>query len=118
MQYLFLFFQALVLTVSIECIVALVLQKYAGPRLKLKTPPQRLLGIVALASVFTLPYIWFVAPELIKNRWIFGISAEIFAFIMEAVWYFLALKISAKHALALSFITNLASFTIGLFVLS
>ena len=116
MGYVLAFFQALSVTVFVECIVALVLQKSVGPRLDLKMPTARFIGIVALASVFTLPYIWFVAPELIKNRWAFGISAEIFALIMEAIWYFLALKISAKNALIISLSANIVSFAIGMIV--
>lgn len=116
MSYLSAFFQALSVTVIVECIIALVLRKYAGPKLGLNLSVYRFIGVVALASLFTLPYIWFVAPELIKNRWLFGISAELFALIMESIWYILALKISAKNALILSFLTNLASFLVGLFL--
>jgi hypothetical protein len=117
MAYLFLFFRALGLTVLIECLIAGALRKFAGHRFSLSVPLPRLLGIVALASCLTLPYVWFVFPEFIPDRWLFGLFGELFALLVETLWYFLALRISFRKAFLLSFITNLGSFLIGLLLI-
>lgn len=117
MTYLNLFFGALLLTVLIESLTAAALRKFAGRPLGLRQISlSRLLGIVALASCFTLPYVWFVLPGLMAAtpRWVFGALAEIFALLLEMFWYRLALPLTLKQALLLSLAANLASFLIGL----
>ena len=65
MAYEKLFLVSLALTVGAECLVALILKKTAGRRLNLKCGYGRLLAIVGLASILTLPYVWLVFPAFI-----------------------------------------------------
>jgi len=118
MGYLQLFIKALLTTVLIECFIAAALRKYAGRPLSLNMSYRHLLVTVALASCLTLPYVWFVFPQLFPSRVIFGMVSEMFALLVEAIWYWLALRISFKKAFLLSFFTNLGSFLIGLLMIS
>jgi len=113
MTYVLLFFKALSLTVIIECGIAAALQKFGGPRFRFDAKYSRLLVIVALASVLTLPYVWFVLPELIKPRLAYELISEVGVTLVEGVWYMLALRIDIKKALALSVCANLGSVLIG-----
>jgi hypothetical protein len=118
MAYLKLFLGALLLTVLIESLTAAALRKFAGRPLGLRQISlPLLLGVVALASCFTLPYVWFVLPSLLADlpRWVFGALAEMFVLLLEMFWYRLALPLTFKQALLLSLAANLASFLTGLF---
>lgn len=119
MTYLNLFFGALALTVLIESITAAALRYCAGRPLGLaQISLPRLLGIVALASCFTLPYVWFVLPSLTAEmpRWAFGAFSEFFALLLEAIWYRLALPLTMRRAFLLSLAANLVSFLTGLLI--
>lgn len=113
MTYISLFFQALGLTIIIECGIAAALQKFGGPRLRFSPDYPNLLIIVALASILTLPYVWFILPELIKPRLSYELVSETGVMIAESVWYMLAFRINIKKALLLSICANLGSVLIG-----
>ena len=113
MVYISAFFKALGLTIAIECGIAAALQKFGGPRLRFGPNTSRLLVIVALASMLTLPYVWFVLPELIKPRLAYELVSEAGVTLVEGFWYTLALRINLKKALALSLCANLGSVLIG-----
>jgi hypothetical protein len=113
MAYILLFFKALGLTIVIECGIAAVLQKVWGPRLFHNLTYSRLLSIVAFASILTLPYVWFILPELIRSRLAYELISEIGVTLVEGVWYMQALRIDIKKALVLSICANLGSVLIG-----
>jgi len=113
MTYIALFFKALSLTILIECLIAVAIQSYWGPRLSICPKYSRLLITVALASILTLPYVWFVLPELIKSRFAYEMVSETGVVIVESVFYILALRINLNKALLLSICTNLGSMLIG-----
>jgi hypothetical protein len=113
MAYLLLFFKALGLTIAIECGIAAALQKFGGPWFFFSPKYSLLLPIVALASMLTLPYVWFVLPELIKPRLAYELVSEAGVTVVEGVWYMLALRINLKKALILSVCANLGSVLIG-----
>ncbi|MCJ7626098.1 MAG: hypothetical protein MUO76_21610 [Anaerolineaceae bacterium] len=78
--------------------------------------PRTILGFIPLASVITLPVVWFAFPQMdLPFFWIVLIS-EVFAITFEAgILFFGARKrISFKHILILSLIMNTVSFSIGL----
>jgi hypothetical protein len=78
--------------------------------------PQAALGWVPLASVLTLPVVWFGFPELhLASGWITGLS-EGYAVLFETGFLYLATwrSLSLRHAFLLSLIMNAASFLIGL----
>jgi hypothetical protein len=115
MSYIISFIQALGLTIVIECSIAAALSYFGGPRLRFASSYRRLIATVALASVLTLPYVWFVLIELIHPRPIYEISAEIIVMFVETLFYVLTLKITVKKALILSLCANLGSVLIGKF---
>ncbi|MFN2269411.1 MAG: hypothetical protein ACK2US_01155 [Anaerolineae bacterium] len=78
--------------------------------------PKAVLGWVPLASVLTLPVVWFVFPQLrLAAGWEVGLS-EGFAVLVEAGLVYLATRrrIGLKHAAALSLAMNSFSFLLGL----
>lgn len=80
--------------------------------------PGVFLGWVPLASLVTLPAVWFAFPLLpLPSIAIIGFS-EIFAVLVETflLHIFPFRRLSLKHALLLSLTMNLVSFLIGLFV--
>jgi hypothetical protein len=118
MAYLSLFIRALAMTVCIEAAVTGALKAKFNRWLKINCGYFRLAIVTVFASCLTLPYVWFVFPEIIKDRLIFGIVSEIFAWIAESAFYWAALKIPSNKALVLSGLANGASFLIGLMVIS
>ncbi len=67
------------------------------------------------ASFSTIPYVWFVFPGL--TNWPYSIAiifAEAFAFVVEAVFYRWILKLGWREAFLVSFVCNLASYSLGL----
>ena len=113
MIYELAFLQALLITVLLECFIAALLKKFFGRRLLLKDSYPRFLIIVALASVLTLPYAWFVLPAFIKTGITYILVAEISVTIIEALFYWFSLRTSLKSALILSVTANFFSWFIG-----
>ncbi len=113
MAYTLLFLKALGLTVSIECAIAAALQQWGGPRFRFDPKMFRLLAVVASASVLTLPYVWFVMPELIKSRLAYEWISEIGVTLVEGVFYMLTLRISPQKAFTLSVCANVGSVLVG-----
>jgi hypothetical protein len=66
-----------------------------------------------VASALTHPVVWFVFghPALPGPYWARVAAAELFAWLVEAVWF---RRSGAKRALAWSLAANLASLTLGL----
>lgn len=100
------FFVAALITLGIEIPLAgLVLKRWGQPR-RWKT--------VVVANLVTLPIVWFGFPfigEGFGSLAVIGL-AELFAWLTEAVIYFVALRrddLSISRVLLLSFIANLAS---------
>jgi hypothetical protein len=114
MEYETLFIRALIITVLIECLTAAALKRAAAKRLGLSQTYPKFLTMVALASCLTLPYVWFVLPAFLPHGIIYAVSAELFAFVVEAIWYSLALQINIKQAAVLSFAANGLSCLAGL----
>jgi hypothetical protein len=109
------FWRALAFTLAVEFVVAL------GWRAAFRLP-WRLLAFVPLASLLSLPLVWFVFPLLpLPDTWVIALS-ELFAFSFEAVFLYLAAnwratrsgRLPAAHAVALSLAMNAASFLLGL----
>ncbi len=113
MEYIFLFLSALVLTIVIETGVLFFLVR--GP---MATSPRRLPDTLLIfsgvfASGATLPYVWFVLPNLVGGRLVYVALAETFAVGAEALFYAMALRLPIRSSFILSLICNLASFSLG-----
>jgi hypothetical protein len=86
---------------------------------KEKIGDARLLFAGFFASFSTIPYVWYVFPNLIG--WTRGVSVhygEIFAFLLEALFYRMYLKTSLKNSLLISLVCNSISYSLGLFLRS
>ena len=65
------------------------------------------------ASAITHPFVWFVFPRLLPHRFVLmATAAELFAFVVEALYLCIWLK--PWKALAASFVANSASLGLGL----
>ncbi|HYV33958.1 MAG TPA: hypothetical protein VE973_03880, partial [Candidatus Limnocylindria bacterium] len=110
-QYLLQFLEALLLTLVIETLLLLGLFKLFPSEL---VSNKSIITASIFASALTLPYVWFVFPYFVAGQFVWGLAfGEIFAFLVEALFYRWFLKISLKKALLFSFIVNLVSFCIG-----
>lgn len=112
MSYELKFLLALLITVAIETAVLFLILKYFFEKPKLGL----ILFLGFICSFSTLPYLWFVLPVFIKTRYQFVIVAESFAVIIEALVYYVVLKVRFKNAFVISLICNMASFLAGLFI--
>ncbi|MCC7197088.1 hypothetical protein IT413_02720 [Candidatus Peregrinibacteria bacterium] len=70
--------------------------------------------VIAMASVMTLPYVWFVLPYILAPKIVFQVVAELFAWLMEAVFYAFCFKLKTREAIVFSFVLNLVSVVLGL----
>lgn len=116
MAYVLEFLKALGLTLLIELplLLEVVTYLFKEKNPHLNTP--RLLATGTLATFSTLPYLWFVLPELINNYFLFLVVGEISVTLLESFIYTLALHLKFKNALLLSIICNLLSFGLGLLI--
>jgi hypothetical protein len=111
--YEILFLKGLVFTVLVEAAVFFPLYYFwLGKR----SAAELLYGIFvcAAASVLTLPYVWFIIPAFVPDRTVYMISAEAFAFLLEAIIYRVLLKCRYREAFVLSLVCNAGSFGLGL----
>jgi len=112
MDYELNFLHALFLTVVIETIVLLVLSKTLYKNDKIPLPLVILTGVVA--SMATLPYLWFIFPLFIKSKLWYKLLSEVTAVVIETLIIYGMLKISLKKSFVISLICNLTSYLIGL----
>lgn len=105
------FFVALVLTLIIEVLVALVF-------LFMTKVPKSVLTSAVKANLISLPVVWFIFPVL-EVFLLVVVLSEIFAVIFEGYFIHLMDKtvMSLKQSFILSIIMNAASFIIGGFIL-
>ena len=113
--YLYKFFIAWLITITIETGVILVIFKYV---LKNYVTEFKLVVFASIfASSLTLPYVWFVFPYLPNLHYPQNlILSELFAWLAEALFYKIFLKLSPKQALLISLAANLASFVFGFLI--
>jgi len=110
------FFIALIVTIVVEMsILFLFVRNYfkIGPK-DITTAKLIFAGFV---SFFTLPYVWFVLPELFNSYLIYVIISEILVWLAEAIFYYFVLDVNWKKAIAISFICNLITTILGLLIL-
>jgi hypothetical protein len=102
-------FPSLALTLVVETLIAGLYMAAFGL-------PRALLGVAPVASLFSLPVVWYVFPQLALPVALALGLAEMFAVAFETgfVYAFTHWGISFHHALSLSALMNAASFAIGL----
>lgn len=79
-------------------------------------PLKLVIGASIFANGFTHPQVWFVFPFVFQTYAVYLTVSELFAFLAEALFYWLFLKISAKRALVVSFAANGFSFLAGAYL--
>jgi len=111
------FITSLIFTVVSETVVLVfLLRKFLHiPKEKIST--LRILFAGFFASFATIPYVWYVFPNL--TDWTRDTSvhySEIFAFLLEAIFYKVFLKTNNKNSLWISLLCNSISFSLGVFL--
>ena len=107
------FLIALLSTLVIEVPILFVLIRY-GFKLK-EVRAVEILFVGCIASILTLPYLWFVLPPYVDSR-SYLLVAEALAFIAEAIIYNRLLHIRIDVSLILSLVANMVSFLAGLLI--
>lgn len=108
------FLLALVTTWAIEIPVLAALVRFVFRDTSISLP--RIIGIGALCTALTLPYLWFVLPPYVDAAYYVQIG-EALVFLVEAVILNRLLGLEPKRAVTCSFVMNAASFLLGLVLL-
>jgi hypothetical protein len=104
------FLLALAVTIAVETVVlAVAVRARAADR---ACPLTRIVFVGWLGSFATLPYLWFILPRFINGRW-YVLAGEVSATLVEALIIGACLGLTARRALAVSLLCNLASFLGG-----
>lgn len=109
-----LYLKNLLLTIGIEVIVLFIALRFLSKINKIRYPSVLVLTVGTLASLATLPYVWFVFPVLITDRQFYLAVSECFAWIVETIIYMTVLKLPFKTCLLISLVCNATSFITGL----
>ncbi|HON52323.1 MAG TPA: hypothetical protein P5243_01655 [Bacteroidales bacterium] len=112
MKYEISFLYALLFTIIIETSVIWILCKTTYKTINLSNISILLSGFIL--SFATLPYVWFVFPYFIHQRFLYISVSEMFAFVTEAILLWSIFKVPIKHSFVLSFCANICSYIIGL----
>ena len=102
---------ALAITLPIEIIVALIFQ-HLFPN---KFNSERLIGLVVLANIISVPLLNIIA--LFSGKLEIIVTLEIIATLFEAYFIYISSQIKFKDSLILSIAMNSASFLVGLVIL-
>lgn len=114
MNYELLFLKSLLLTVSIETLVLYLFFRYV---VQLEdTSVHRLVITGVIASMTTLPYLWFILPDYIEQRLWYAIIGESFAVLVETLIIGTILRVKLLKSFLCSFICNMISFLTGLLI--
>lgn len=108
------FLLSLLLTLITEVPVVFIFVRYIYKYRDIKIPTIIFVGI--LASVLTLPYLWFVLPAFIFDRIIYLILGETLVVLIEAIIYFKLFKLKLLDAFIVSLLANIVSAVLGLLI--
>lgn len=111
MEYEFNFLKALLLTIAVETIVLYLLFYTVFKKEKPANWLLLLTGVVA--TLATLPYLWFIIPLFIQSKLWYPVVCESLAVIVESVIILGLLRVKYFKALVISLICNMASYLIG-----
>jgi len=110
-QYEILFLWSLLLTITVELTAGIILR--VSGLIKTTSNIARYITGILFASLMTLPYVWFIWPFFIRERFWYLTTVELFAWLVESLFYAFFFKTNLRTALALSLICNACSFLIG-----
>lgn len=114
MDYEISFLKSLLLTVSIEIFVILLLSKTLYRRDAI--PFKRIILTGIIASMATLPYLWFIFPLFLKTKLLYQLISEITAILIETLIVWGILKTTIKKSFIISLICNMTSYSLGLII--
>ena len=103
------FLSALVLTLTVEVLIVFGIVRCVYKKKNIGD----ILISVFVASLLTLPYLWFIFPAYYSVSSVYAIYAEIIIALIEAILYWRFLKITFIQALIVSIIANATSALIG-----
>jgi hypothetical protein len=113
MSFELLFLRALFFTTIIELVFLVVIVRKFFRIDGKEISNAHLFFIGFLASLTTLPYLWFLFPFFIKNTISYVVISELFAILLETVIYYFGFPLNFKKALFISTICNLFSYLAG-----
>jgi hypothetical protein len=108
------FLLALAMTWAIEIPVLIVFIRFVFRNKTL--PIKKIIGIGALCTALTLPYLWFILPPYVDAAY-YLVIGETLVFLVEAVILNRLLGLNLKVAVVCSYFMNAASFLLGLYLL-
>ncbi len=112
-SYGVLFIEALVFTILLEMAAFFIFMELLLGRSS-DIPVKDIVFSVIFCSFTTLPYVWFLFPEILGATVVCPVVSEFFAVTVEAFIYFFVLKIGLGRSLAVSLICNAFSLLAGL----
>jgi len=111
MEYEFNFLKALLITITVETAVLFLLFHTIYKTGKPVSWLLLLTGVVA--SMATLPYLWFIIPLFVQSKLWYNLVCETSAVGMESVIILGLLRLKYPKAFTVSLICNTASYLIG-----
>lgn len=106
------FLSSLLLTSLVEVPIVFLIVRYVFERKKKKTDILFVLFTALIASMLTLPYLWFVLHPYIDAR-LYVEWGEFWVFVAESIIYWQILKRKIWEAVILSLVANVSSYLIG-----
>lgn len=104
------FLVALALTLMIEVPLVVLMIKYF---VKLRgVPLSKVLFVAFLASIVTLPYLWFIIPPYVDMRF-YVVIGESFVVLAEMLIFNQLLGVKIHKAFVVSLVANLISYFLG-----
>lgn len=101
-------FLAFVLTVVVEMPVVWLLARGQ------EHDPRRLAILVVFANLATHPAVWFVFTQVLLVGTVeYTLASEAWAVLAETLFYAVTLPISARRAVVIGVVANVASFAVG-----
>jgi hypothetical protein len=107
-SYALLWLRAFLFTLLFELPVAVWLLRQAEPSLRRRIP------LIVFANLATHPAVWFIFPELDLPYLPTVVLAELWAWWIEAAFFFLVMRTTARRAVLVSGLANATSLALGL----
>lgn len=107
------FLVSLVLTLLIEIPILIIFLRFL---FKSKLHLIKVICAGIIASVLTLPYLWFIIPSFVNSSYYILIS-ELLAVLIETLIYSYTLSLNLRKSFLISLFANLVSFLIGFYTL-
>lgn len=114
MSYETQFLIALLGTEIIEIPVVLIFIRYVFRIKKIKS--SQIMIVAFLATLVTLPYLWFVLPSYVDETY-YIYMGEFLVFVFESLIYCYLLRTKLSTSFVISFVANFASYLVGPYII-